>query len=100
MRECRKVPAQRIIGRLRLDQYDQPVYDRGATLMPRRVELPLRQHIGAPAVPVVSPGAEVKRGDLIGEIPEGSLGARVHASVAGTVTLVEESRILITASGA
>jgi Na+-translocating ferredoxin:NAD+ oxidoreductase RnfC subunit len=100
MREYRKVPAQRIIGRLRLNRYDEPMYDRGGAVTPERVELPLRQHIGAPAVPVVSPGAAVKRGDLIGEIPEGSLGARVHASVTGTVTLVEESRILITASGA
>jgi len=28
----------------------------------------------------------VKAGDLIGEIPEGALGARVHASLSGTVT--------------
>jgi len=33
----------------------------------------------------------VQAGDLIGEIPEGALGARVHASLTGTVTEVDSA---------
>ena len=54
-----------------------------------RVRIPLVQHIGAPAIPVVKSGSVVRKGDVIGEIPEGKLGARVHASIDGIVTLHE-----------
>ena len=50
------------------------------------LKVPLSQHIGAPCVPVVSVGDEVRLGQVIGEVPEGSLGARVHAPVSGKVT--------------
>jgi Na+-translocating ferredoxin:NAD+ oxidoreductase RnfC subunit len=56
--------------------------------VPRRVRIPLKQHAGLAAVAVVRPGQRVERGDLIGEIPEGGLGARVHASISGTVGAV------------
>jgi Na+-translocating ferredoxin:NAD+ oxidoreductase RnfC subunit len=52
------------------------------------VSIPLRQHIGAPAKPVVSVGQQVAVGDLIGEIPQDALGANVHASIAGRVSKV------------
>jgi Na+-translocating ferredoxin:NAD+ oxidoreductase RnfC subunit len=55
-----------------------------------RVEIPLKQHLGAPARPVVKPGDRVKKGDLLGEIPEKALGARVHASVGGRVVAVDD----------
>ena len=58
----------------------------GGELTPGSVRIPLHQHTGAPAEARVRPGDAVQVGDLIGEIPEGSLGARVHASLAGTVT--------------
>jgi hypothetical protein len=38
----------------------------------------------------------VKKGDLLGEIPEKALGARVHASIAGRVTAVD-GRVIIQA---
>ncbi|MEJ2083471.1 MAG: hypothetical protein P8Y94_15180 [Acidobacteriota bacterium] len=40
--------------------------------------------------PVVSPGDRVRRGQLLGEIPGNQLGARVHASIDGRVTRVED----------
>ena len=41
----------------------------------------------------------VKTGDLIGDIPEGKLGARVHASIGGVVTEVTGEFIVIRGSG-
>ena len=58
---------------------------------------PLSQHIGAPAVCLVSEGMRVKRGDLIGEIPEKAMGARVHASIDGVVESVADGMITIKA---
>jgi Na+-translocating ferredoxin:NAD+ oxidoreductase RnfC subunit len=100
MRDSRKVPAERIVQRCMLGVYDQVIYDRGRSVdAGGRVEVPLKQHTGAPAKPVVSKGAEVGPGDLLGEIPEGNLGARVHAPIGGRVTLVDDTRVMISASG-
>jgi electron transport complex protein RnfC len=51
---------------------------------PTSVSIPMSQHIGAPACPVVAPGDRVLMGQVIGEVSEG-LGCPVHASVSGTV---------------
>ena len=49
---------------------------------------PMSQHIGAPAVPCVKPGDEVKAGQLIGEA-SGFVSANIHSSVSGKVIAVE-----------
>ncbi len=56
-------------------------------LLPRYV-VPLRQHIGEPARPVVKPGDRVLRGQLIGQ-PEGYVSVGVHAPTSGRVLAVE-----------
>lgn len=53
------------------------------------VVIPLRQHIGKAALPVVEAGQTVKRGQLVGKA-DGFVSTNVHASVAGTVKAVEE----------
>ena len=63
--------------------------------VPETVVIPLSQHIGAPAVPVVAPGEQVKAGQLIGKIPDNSLGAAVHASCDGTVIENTDHSIVI-----
>lgn len=83
----RKVPTHRLIERLGLADYDRHAPFRDVQYAPQSVRIPLCQHIGAPAAPVVRNGDTVKAGTLIGEIPEGKLGARVHASIDGTVSL-------------
>ncbi len=55
--------------------------------LPKLVRLPLQQHIGAPANPVVEVGQHVKRGQLIAE-PGGYVSAAVHASLSGKVTAI------------
>ncbi|TWI73013.1 RnfABCDGE-type electron transport complex C subunit [Desulfobotulus alkaliphilus] len=84
-RESRYVPTKRLMMRLNVMQYDtHPGLVTG--FVPSLVKIPLHQHIGAPAICLVAEGDRVKRGDLIGEIPEKALGARIHASIDGVVT--------------
>lgn len=93
-RKSRVVPTSRLIQRLNLSQYEAHARY-GGELSASRVSLALRQHIGAPAQCVVSPGERVKMGDLVGEIPEGAMGARVHASIDGIVESVNDGRVTI-----
>lgn len=57
--------------------------------LPRQVMIPLGQHIGAPATPVVAKGDVVKVGTLIAK-SSGFISANVHSSVAGTVAKLDE----------
>ncbi len=52
--------------------------------LPRRVVLPMSQHAGAPANPVVKKGDYVLRGQKVGE-SGGHVSVPVHASISGTV---------------
>ncbi len=56
--------------------------------VPPQLILPLAQHVGAPAQPVVKAGEPVLKGQLVAE-REGSLGAPVHASSSGRVLAIE-----------
>lgn len=98
MREYRLVPTHRLIARLGLTEWEHQScpLDEGA-YRPQRVTIPLQQHIGVPGRPVVSAGSRVEVGDRIADIPEGKLGASVHASIAGRVTRVTEAAIEIAA---
>ena len=55
---------------------------------PAKVYIPLQQHIGAPAQPLVQKGDYVKKGQLIGNFENG-LSCPIHASVSGTVVDIE-----------
>jgi electron transport complex protein RnfC len=55
--------------------------------LPQRVVLPLHMHIGAPAIPTVSVGDRVLRGQTIAK-PEGYVSAPVHASISGHVVAI------------
>lgn len=57
---------------------------------PKKVIIPMSQHIGAPCVCLVKKGDKVYAGQKIGEVPEGALGAPVHSSVSGTVEKIEK----------
>ena len=95
-RDCRYVPTSRLMRRLDVARYDtHPGLIEG--FQPEAVTIPLKQHIGAPATCVVAAGQKVKKGDLIGEIPDKALGARVHASIDGTVESVADGMVIIRA---
>jgi Na+-translocating ferredoxin:NAD+ oxidoreductase RnfC subunit len=98
MRDFRLVPTHRLIARLGLTEWEGqacPLDEAGYS--PEKVSIPLQQHLGAPARPLVSLGDRVAAGDPIGAIPEGKLGAAVHASIRGRVTAVGDRQIEILA---
>jgi len=90
-RVWRKAPVARLAARLGIARYMGLSTPELGTLDPREARIPLGQHMGAPARAVVKPGDTVRAGQCIGEIPEKSLGARVHASIDGTVTAVDSA---------
>jgi len=55
---------------------------------PEEVVLPLSQHTGKPAKPLVRPGDRVERGDMVGEA-DGFVSSPIHASAAGIVEAVD-----------
>lgn len=57
--------------------------------MPKRLYVPLHQHLGKPADPCVAVGSKVLKGDRIGQ-PDGFISAAVHAPTSGTVVGIEE----------
>lgn len=96
-RGFRKVPTSRLATKTGISHYLELHPDFGGYYSPDRVRIPLQQHIGAPSVPVVNIGDRVNAGDCIAEIPEGALGAKIHASIPGVVTKIDNS---ITIEGA
>jgi len=93
--DMKKLPTSRLIGRLGISEYDVPAPICNDLFETDAVRIPLKMHVGAPAVPVVIAGQQVKKGDLIADIKEGALGARIHASIDGTVTRVTDNEICI-----
>jgi Na+-translocating ferredoxin:NAD+ oxidoreductase RnfC subunit len=87
MAEFRRIPMRRLIAKLGLGEFNNigPLID--FEFAPSRVNIPLKQHTGAPAVPVVTTGDRVRTGDLLARPEAGKLGARVHASIDGMVTV-------------
>lgn len=93
--QFKRVPTGRLISRLGISIYDVPAPLVDVDFQPDEVVLLLRQHTGAPARPIVRVGDKVKRGDLIGDIPNGALGAKLHASIEGVVSSITEEEIRI-----
>ena len=60
--------------------------------IPPELVLPLSQHIGAPAIPVVEPGQRVLKGQMIAE-PAGFVSVPLHAPTSGTVSAIEDRQI-------
>lgn len=89
MEAGRHVPLKSLIRKLGVGTYDVPAPWVETDFQPASVTLPLSQHVGAPAVPLVKPGDKVRRGQLVAGIAEGKLGANIHASIEGTVRAVQ-----------
>jgi len=95
-RAWRKFPTRKLLARIGLEPYavkhaelfEEPYNIDEVTLL-------LKQHIGVPVSPIVKKGQKVRKGELIGTIPEGQLGANLHASIDGWVVEVEQEHIKI-----
>lgn len=99
MRGSRRVPSSRLTMRAGIAPYVGHHAPGIELFIPDRVDIPLLQHVGAPAVPCVRPGDEVMEGDLVADIPEGKIGARVHASISGVVSQVGEAITIVAGRG-
>lgn len=58
--------------------------------VPKQVIIPLSQHIGAPAAPIVKKGDPVKVGTLLGKA-NGFVSANIHSSVSGKVNKIDNA---------
>lgn len=94
LKEYRNVPTGRLMRRLGLTGLEGHA---GLVEYPGtgdRVDIPVSQHVGAAAVPLVTVGSGVRAGDKIARADSG-LSVPVHASIDGTVVAVGD-RISIT----
>ena len=94
MYDSRHIPVKQLVRRLGLTHYDLPAPFVEVDIRPERIRLPLNQHVGAPAQPVVRPGDRVAAGDSVAEIPDEALGARIHTSIDGIVREIEPEIVI------
>ena len=73
------------------DDHKRPAADAALRVMPmpQRLYVPLVQHIGAPARPLVVVGERVLKGQLIAAA-QGAVSANLHAPTSGTVAAIGE----------
>lgn len=91
LRDYKKIPTERLLARVQLDKYKKQRLQEGEEINPIEVKIPLRQGIGAGSISVVSVGDTVKKGQLIGRVEDGKMGANVHASISGIVSEISDS---------
>ncbi|MFP3155330.1 SLBB domain-containing protein [Lachnospiraceae bacterium ZAX-1] len=98
-RSYRQIPVKRLRARLGLEKYnvDAPLDEHSIEVL--YVKIPMSQHIGAPAVPIVSIGERVEADQMIGAAKENALSIPVHASIDGIITDVNEQFVAITKQG-
>jgi len=99
-REHRKVPTDRLKARMGLKGFDRYAPLSDEPIDAREVVLPMKQHIGAPAVPVVLEGDLVEVGQVVGRAPEGALGVDVHSSISGRVVYASGEAVVVRREGA
>ena len=92
-REYRMIPSPRWESVLGVQKFDRVATYRGE-IQSNKVEILLRQHIGAPSIPVVNTGDKVEKGDLIAKANDG-LSLPQYASIQGTVTVHDNLKITI-----
>lgn len=95
IKEGRRVPLQQLIMKLKLQDYDVEAPFNSKAISVGKVKIPLQQHIGKPAKPIVKKGEVVEEEQMIGKIPDGELGANIHASISGKVKEVTSESISI-----
>lgn len=94
-RTYRRIPMERLKARLGLSEYDAAAPLTDVELKPRRLKLPLLQHIGAPAKPEVAAGDRVKAGQRLADVDPQALSLPLFAPLDGRVADVTDAFILI-----
>ncbi len=97
-RASRLISSQKLIDRLGIRKYVKDRVDREyIEFNPKTVTIPMSQHVGKPATPVVKTGDMVKVGQLIAKTDENALGTTIHASINGKITKADDRFITIEA---
>ena len=97
MKEYRRVPLAQLRRRLQVEEYERETPFAEVKWQPAQVRIKLRQHAGQAASPCVSEGMKVKKGQVVGRVEPGKMGAPVHASIGGTVRRVTPEAVEIVA---
>ena len=94
-RDYRMLPSDRFMSMLGVAKFDKmPKYLRNFELMPTRISLGMKWHVGAPAKPVVKVGDFVCTGDIIGKA-QGAISANIHSPIDGAVQEVQTDKVII-----
>ena len=97
MKEYRRVPLAQLRRRLQVEEYEAETPYEAGTSQTSVVRIKLKQHAGQPAAAAVQEGKKVKKGQVVGRVEEGKLGAHVHASIDGKVRAVTADYVEIVA---
>ena len=95
IKEGRRVPLKQLILKLKLQDYDVDAPYNSEKIPVKKARIPLQQHIGIKATAIVKKGEIIKEGQMIGKIPDGELGANIHASINGKIKEATVDYILI-----
>ena len=95
IRAGRKVPLKQLRKKLNVEVYERATPFVEDSPSPKVVKILLKQHTGAPANSTVAVGDKVSRGEQIGKMEEGKLGANIHSSIDGVVTEVNTEYVVI-----
>jgi Na+-translocating ferredoxin:NAD+ oxidoreductase RnfC subunit len=90
MRDGRRVPINSLMNRLSIEQYAHPAHWKPTQVSAARLHLPFKQSAGSGGKPLVAAGSRVRAGDALTEVPPKTLGAVIHAPVAGTIESVTD----------
>ena len=94
MNEFRKVSTKSLMQRLDVTQFKDEAPLTDLKINPQKVRIPLKQHIGTLAEPVVKQGQIVKKYELIAR-GSGNVSANIHASIDGRVVEINDNEIII-----
>lgn len=85
------IPTARLILRLGLSRFDTMAELYEHELTPEKVSIPLQMGAGLPSLPLVKTGQDVELGDPIAKNETEKPGSKLHASMSGIVTRIDES---------
>lgn len=92
------VPVERFKQRIGVAPFDTVAeFEHSDGWKPDTIVLPLKQHVGAPATPLVTAGDTVAAGQMVAGAAKG-ISASIHSSISGRVVSVDNNAIVISRS--